>query len=519
MTAISGWSIVELLNPCGFRQGKSVCVSLLPFTWCALAGSPSSSVLNAGRLGQPRVWHSGNRTGAAERTTTSALVPLFILALALPIVFYAGPLRLSPYRAVLLALFIPCLMAWLAGRLGRVRLPDVLILMACVWGMLALTINHGLEIAWEPAGILLIETFGAYLLGRLLIRNEHGFRSMVRVLFWTICILLPFAILEFLTGRAILVEVLQSVAVVVAQVETDTRYGFHRAQVVFEHPILYGVFCASGIGLTYYVTGPARSALGRLLWTAPVALAAILSLSAGAAASIVAQVSLAGWDNFTRKIRHRWRLLGILVVAAYVVVDLLSNRTPFHVFVTYLTFSVETGYYRILIWNWGIAEVMRHPLFGIGLGDWERPQWMSASIDNFWLVSAVRYGAPTFLMLAGAVALIMRALGRLDSSDERLRACRGGLLVTLGGLAIAGCTVHYWNALYVWFMFLIGSGVWMLDDEKPQQVTAGPSREHRERRMVDRRRPPKPLDVPTRARGPALRDHRGEPGRQPVRMR
>jgi hypothetical protein len=68
------------------------------------------------------------------------------------------------------------------------------------------------------------------------------------------------------------------------------------------------------------------------------------------------------------------------------VVDLLSNRTPFHVFVTYLTFSVETGYARIMIWNWGIAEVMRHPVFGIGLAEWERPLWKSGSMDNFWLV-------------------------------------------------------------------------------------------------------------------------------------
>jgi hypothetical protein len=414
-------------------------------------------------VGQRQVWRSDSRPHASS-AFTSALVGLFILSLALPIVFYAGPLRLSPYRALLLALFLPCLVAWLAGQLGRVRLPDILVLTACLWGLTALTVNHGLQIAWEPAGVLLIETFGAYLLARLLIRNEHGFRIMVRVLFWTICVLLPFAVLESLTGRAILVEVLQSVTAVVAQGDTDTRFGFHRAQVVFEHPILYGVFCASGIGLTYYVTGPGRSALGRLLWTAPVALAAMASLSAGASASIMSQVGLTGWDYVARNIRHRWRLLGILVLAAYLVVDLLSNRTPFHVFVTYLTFSVETGYSRIMIWNWGIAEVMRHPVFGIGLAEWERPLWKSSSMDNFWLVVAVRYGAPAFLMLAGAFALIMRALGKAALDDDRLRACRAGLLMTLAGLIIAGCTVHYWNALYVWFMFLLGSGVWMLDD-------------------------------------------------------
>ena len=37
------------------------------------------------------------------------------------------------------------------------------------------------------------------------------------------------------------------------------RFGFERAQVLFEHPILFGVFCASALGLSWYVLGYQRS--------------------------------------------------------------------------------------------------------------------------------------------------------------------------------------------------------------------------------------------------------------------
>ncbi|MFW6028456.1 MAG: O-antigen ligase family protein [bacterium] len=481
-----------------------------------MAGSPSSSALSAGRLGQPAVWRSDNRPDAAGRASTSALVYLFILSLALPVIFYAGPLRLSPYRLILLALFVPCLVAWLSGQLGRVRLPDVLIVMACIWATLALTIIHGPAIAWQPSGILLIETFGAYLLARKLIRNQHAFRTMVRVLFWTICVLLPFAAFEFLTGRAVLIEMLDGVATVISTTE-KSRFGWHRAQVAFEHPILYGVFCASAIGLAYFVIGFPRSTLGRMLCVVPVTLAAMFSLSAGAAASIVAQFGLTSWDYVMARSRSRWSLFALLALAAYVSVDLISNRTPFHVFVTYLTFSAETGYSRIMIWNWGIAEVMRHPIFGIGLAEWERPVWKSASMDNFWLVIAVRYGVPAFLMLAGAVVLIMRTLAKTEIRDGRLRACRAGLLITLAGLVIAGCTVHYWNAIYVWFMFLLGSGAWMLDEASGNKSVDG-SRERAERRGVLRQRTHETAKTadPTAGHGGAVATRRLR--RPPIRM-
>jgi hypothetical protein len=133
---------------------------------------------------------------------------------------------------------------------------------------------------------------------------------------------------------------------------------------------------------------------------------------------------------------------------------------------------------------------MRNPLFGTGFGDWQRATWMSDSIDNFWLLVAVRYGLPAFICLAAAMLLVMRALGRIDIDDAYVSRCRSGLLVSLAGLVFAACTVHYWNAIYCWLLFLLGSGMWMLHSPGAAKPSGRPRRERRQDRFGGRKRLP-----------------------------
>ncbi|MGY4594568.1 hypothetical protein ACVWXL_002314 [Bradyrhizobium sp. GM22.5] len=88
---------------------------------------------------------------------------------------------------------------------------------------------------------------------------------------------------------------------------------------------------------------------------------------------------------------------------------------------------------------------------------------MPGSIDNFWLVTAVRYGIPGFLFIAGGFLSVCFGLGRLKNLPFDVAQCRNGLIITLCGLAFAACTVHVWDAPYVLLMFLLGSGMWMFE--------------------------------------------------------
>ncbi|WP_161495149.1 O-antigen ligase family protein [Bradyrhizobium canariense] len=414
------------------------------------------------------------QVAVAQPTRSSRLVPLLIFSLAMPFYFYVGPTRLSPYRLVLVATFIPCLIAWLSGSVGRVRRQDILMLLATTWSAAVLLGQHGIDKGLQSAGIFVIETFGPFLFARRYIRDVFAFQHMVRCLVLLIAVLLPFALYENFTGTPILIELFGKVFSVYPIGYYEPRWGLSRAQGPFEHQILFGVVCSSAFALSFLAYGvPAR--MGRL-GSGVVAMAVCSSLSSGAFLSVAVQVMLIVWDKITVSVTRRWTILASIIVSAYLVVSALSNRTPFEVFISYLTFNADTSYMRVLIWQYGTGSVMTHPMFGTALHPWERPEWMPGSIDNFWLVTAVRYGIPGFLFLAGGFLAVCFGLGRLKNLPFDVEQCRNGLIITLCGLAFAACTVHVWDAPYVLLMFLLGSGMWMF--EHNNQIAPAPSAAH-----------------------------------------
>lgn len=397
---------------------------------------------------------------------------LFLIGLILPIQLFVGPLRLSPYRIVLLVALFPCLITLFSGRCGKIRLPDVLIFLYATWAAIALFWAHRVD-AVEPAGIHTVETLGSYFIARCYIRSAREFRKVVQILLIAIIVLIPVALFESLTDRNILLDALSTVFTVHARWDIEGRLGLQRAMAAFEHPILYGIFCASALGLVFYVLGHGRISPANCLRAGLVAIATFFSLSAGPLLALVSQFGLMGWDKLASRIPHRWAILCGLVLLAYVTVDLLSNRSPAEVFISYLTFTPRNSYNRILIWQYGTAEVLRHPVFGIGLNEWVRAPWMSTSMDNFWLAKAVRYGLPCFGFLAAALLTLCASVARMRVRDKEVKNCRLGWFVTIMGMVIAGGTVAYWNAIYCLFMFLIGSGVWMLDYNLTKNPRAG----------------------------------------------
>lgn len=389
-----------------------------------------------------------------------ALIVIFLLSLLTPIAGDLGTLRMTPYTAVLLVLFFPMLFMWMGRKHSPIILPDVLVMLFCLWSATAVIYNHGFELTTEAIGIQTLQTLGAYLLGRMLIRDHRSMRFMVATVTIALGIMLPFVIMESVTGVKMILRMASVLGNTFPDVVADKRWGLSRAQGAFEHPILMGTFCASVMSLAFYVwQGKGNFFLRKL--AAPVAVvSSMLSLSTGALLSLNAQFGLMAWGRIFRDNPARWKVLSTLLASMYIAVDVISNRTPFHVFVTYATFNQTSSYNRILIWQYGSAEALRHPFFGIGFGEWERPSFMSGSMDNFWLVQAVRYGIPAFLMLAGALIIITKRIGAAQLPTESLRLARQGMVFSLIGFATAIISVHLWNASYVWFCFLMGACAW-----------------------------------------------------------
>lgn len=428
---------------------------------------------------------------AKSRTVFGVAIPVacFLFAMMLPtsVSLNLGGLRLSVYRMVLLVMFLSMLLQLLTNQRGRLHIFDGLVLAHCVWALLALIKWGGLAQGIESGGIYVVECAGAYLMGRLYIRSYEDFAAMARAYVGLVLATLVFTIPEALTGNHILHDSLAAVFGGPKAAYIEPRMGIERTFGPFDHPILYGVFSASAFSLAYFVIAERKlSNFGNFSKVAGVGLATFMSASGGPYVVLMAQMFVCTWERVLGAVRGRWAALFSFFALVYLGIDLLSNRTPFHVFVEYLTFSKESAYNRILIFEYGTAEVARNPLFGIGLGDWIRPVWMSDSMDNFWLVTAVRFGLPAFVLQVGLLLGIVWAVGTMPNFPPAWRRARHAWAFTLFGLSVAAATVHLWNALFVLFFFLIGSGAWMLDTSPKRRrvqksepivlVTARPAR-------------------------------------------
>lgn len=405
-------------------------------------------------------------TSAKVGGLTTVFIVLAVISLLIPAAQRFGPFRLTPYLVLLLVGMLPMIGIWLSGRRTKVILPDLLMLGYCLWAATALILSAGTERAMEPVGILILQSFGAYLAGRLLVRDPASMRLLVRVTTIALIAMLPAVAIEALTGQKIMLRLGALFGQPLPSVDTGVRMGLHRAQGAFEHPILMGVFCASILSLTFYAFPAPRHRIIRWLGLPAVLISGIFSMSTGALLTLNIQFGLMIWSRLFRTVRKRWRILTVLLTTAYIAIDLASTKSPFHVFVNYATFSAKSSYNRILIWQYGSAEALRHPLFGIGLNQWTRPRYMSDSMDNFWLLQAVRYGIPAFVLLLSAICVILFRMGKIDyGNNQDLTLMRRGVTFALIATMVAIISVHLWNASYVWLIFLVGSSAWLANSK------------------------------------------------------
>lgn len=406
-------------------------------------------------------------TGSEPQQQAKPLPPwpvvVMFAAWTLPWTFQIGALKLSPYRVVLIAMIVPCLVMWVRGKAGRIRTADIAVLLFSLWGTLSLTVLQGVQVGVQTGGVLFLETMGAYLVTRCWIRDADDFRGLARVLFWIVAILLPFAVAEAITGHNVILELFSKILPTPPIMAKEPRWGFRRVQAIFEHPILMGVCCSSVLALTHMVVGRNRSAGRRWTASAVVTLAAALAFSSGPWSGLAVQIALMGWNWLLRFFRPRWKLLIAIIIVMLLAVQLFAKRPLPNILFSAFAFEPDSAFFRILIWNFGTRSVMNHPWFGVGLGEWDRPDWMPPSIDMFWLYNAIIYGLPAGILMGGAFFAVVIPVGLLKGLDDRLYQYRAAFLISMAALFLMGWMVHYWNATYVLFMMLLGSGVWLLD--------------------------------------------------------
>ncbi|CTQ49335.1 O-antigen ligase family protein [Jannaschia donghaensis] len=425
----------------------------------------------------------------------SLLTFLYLLCVVIPVTMKLGSVYLSTLRILLLLVTLPMLVNLLTGRYGKTIPTDWLFLGHAMWLTLALAINNPDKVIQQAPSVG-VEFLGGYVLARATIRSRAQFVTMCRFLVLIVLTLFPFALLETQTGTPLIIQAIRSIPGITSVEITyiGKRLGLERVQGVFAHPIHFGLFCSVAFSLAFVglrdVTGTTR----RFATSAVVGFSSFLALSSGAILAIALQLGLIVWAFAFRKVEGRWWLLVGLFALMWVAIDLLSNRSPFDVFMSYATFSAHNAYWRSIIFEWGMMNIFgsvennvpASPWFGIGLNDWIRPSFMfSGSMDNFWLVMGVRYGFPGFLLIAAGFAVQVAKLIRLKlPPGHPALFLRRASVFTFLGLSFTLATVHVWGNVYSFVMFFVGATAWMvqpgaMDDDAPRPLSpqgrAGPS--------------------------------------------
>lgn len=413
----------------------------------------------------------------------SAIIPIYMLCIVLPIQFSMGPIAMNGARFIALLFILPLMVNLLSGKYGRLVWPDILFLAYCLWSFVSLFVNNP-DSALQFAGSHTLELYGSYLLGRAYIRSEDDLTTVIKLLGLFITLSIPFALFEAMTGRSLILEVLRLLPVVNAPSPGDygERLGIQRTQFTFSHPIHYGLY--SSLAFTLALIGlknTANSSLRLLFLTASI-LGVVFSMSSGALLYLFIQVFLIIWALLFRSTKWRWALLYLFIAILYVTIDILSNRTPVKVFMSYATLSPHNAYYRSTIFEWGMVNIWNNPILGIGLNDWIRPLWMvSGSVDNFWLLTAMRFGIPAFLLLSTGYVLALWRIGQAAITPQStLFRLRRSWMFTFVGVTFTLTTVHIWWSIFSFIFFLFGTGIWFIeqkatsiDETIPQPNKAG----------------------------------------------
>lgn len=391
------------------------------------------------------------------------LFTLFMIALLIPGSFFIGTARLTPYRAFLLLAVLPLLWQVVRGALGRLTAVDVLFVCYASWIALATLVHEGIE-RYEFIIVLTVESLFGYLFGRVLVRNVENYKLLIRIFLMGILALVPFALLEMLTKYNLLSEIASKLMEPHAQATHPPRLGLFRAQVSFEHPILFGLFCSLGFANAFYVFLSYRRK--QLFWMSATGFATFASLSSAPMLALLLQSLMITWDRIVRNLKSKWFILLGIGILTFLMLQILTPNGAVDFLVNNLTLVPETAEYRILTLQYVIDQVFEYPIFGIPDEAVDLPWWHTGSVDNFWLSTASAYGIPTTLFLFLAIVLHLFGVMSADMTNESASDIRTGHLIAVTALIFLLTTVHIWGAASVMIMTYLGAGAWIYAPER-----------------------------------------------------
>lgn len=426
----------------------------------------NNPIITADRFGRGPVPGRASAYRVVKDGGLLKIAPVIVLVLALMMppevrVDFAGQ-NFYSYRLAWLTVFPWALFKLLRGEFNW-RVHDLLLVAGSGWIVFSLVMIYGIE-RGLPSGLgVALDLIVPYFIARVSISNFQDLRRalvMLAPVFFVFAVLLPLeAYLQnrFIRDTAAALfgglgasEYGMGSAFVIA---TDTRYGLLRAMGPFSHPILAGIFFASLLPL-YYWSG--IKGWPRLLGLSAGCFA-VFTLSSAAYLALVMFGIMAAYDFVRRRVIFlSWPLFTVSAASLALILHIISENGLISVLIRF-TLTPQTGYYRLLIWEFGTASVERNPLFGIGYEQFDALAWMGDSIDAHWLNLAVRHGLPPAILLIALSFAVIWACARMASRvPEPDSSMLIGLAVTLVIFVIVAFSVAYFGGMLIWFVMILG---------------------------------------------------------------
>ncbi|HIP81878.1 MAG TPA: hypothetical protein EYH16_05650 [Leucothrix mucor] len=406
------------------------------------------------------------------------LALLFVISIFIPVEFHylVGTLRIEAYRIVLgLALVYAFLNIRII--LARADLVDILLFFFVLLASASLIYNHGLKDGIESAGILIIEILGAFYLARLYITTPKHYYN-INIWFATIlAFLLIFSLYEAFAKHRILHELAKNIT---GNDSLDyrlythyyIRMGIMRTTNLFAHPILYGTIGAIFFPFIILITIN-KFKIRHLFKTIAILLGMVSTLSSAPLLAVAFQGSTTLLTKFWHGGKRFWFGISFIVLSGFFFISMASDRGPFAILISKLTFNPVTGYYRMLQWEYSMDDIADHPLFGIGLHDWTRPDWMNSSIDSFWLLVTLQHGLIAgFILLFLCLYAVFHHLNKLHKHHPATRWMVESWILAFMSLILIGFTVDYFGKLQPLFFFILGSIAWASNHSQLNQILA-----------------------------------------------
>lgn len=299
---------------------------------------------------------------------------LFFVSIFIPVEFYtmAGSVRIEAYR-IILGLALIYAFFNLNKVLAQIDLADILLFGLIAIAFISFWHNHSLQKAIESTGLYALETLGAFYLARMFVNTPQRFYQFNKFFIFVILLLLAVTVYEAFAKHRILHELAESFT---GNKSLDFRLYTHyyirgdimRATSVFAHPILFGTLAAMFFPFAVIAFLRLRTTLNGL-GLFGLMLSMIMTLSSAPLLALIFQgftgLLVRFWDNA----RRLWVALFFGGIASAMILNAASNRGFFGILISYLTFNPNTGYFRMLQWEYSLDDIIDNPILGIAHND------------------------------------------------------------------------------------------------------------------------------------------------------